>query len=379
MKSKIILAMVAVGVLLTGCGGGGASNDNVTTVTGKVIDGYLVGAKVCIDQNQNNLCDAGELSTTTTSGGEYSFDIFSSNKDKYPIVAEILTSTIDEDDGLTVAKPYNLIAPAGMYNITPITDMIFHQIKNNNTSLEIAKTEISTMLNMDKEILTDDYVLNPTATMNSLHDIAKVIAGLKGAIQEDVKTQAGTQLDSLNPLELQNYISSKVIEKLSTIQTALTTENTQETLNSLKTQIDTINFKSVFGLNSSNTNTSDTSNINMTIQTLANSGGLNLDDVVTNQAYRYIHETSSQKTIKVSKQENEVCFLNVLNTTNLTATNPQLVAFNPKIYTLSGATNTTTGGSLTKWQITGGVNDTVSIGLVMGTEESNFDFYVTCE
>lgn len=378
MKKQTILAMSVAGLLFVGCGGG-ASNDNITTVTGKVIDGYLVGAKVCIDQNQNNLCDAGELSTTTTSGGEYSFDIFSSNKDKYPIVAEILTSTIDEDDGLVVPKPYSLIAPAGTYNITPITDMIFHQMKNNNTTLETAKTEISAILNVDKEILTDDYVLNPTASMNTLHDIAKVIAGLKGTIQEDVQTQAGIQLDSLNPLELQNYISSKVIEKLSTIKTALTTATTEETLNSLKTQIDTINFKSVFGFNSSNANTSDTSNINMTIQNLANSGGLNLDDVVTNQAYRYIHETSSQKTIKVSKQENEVCFLNVLDTTNLTATNPQLVVFNPKIFTLSGATNMTTNNSLTKWQITGGVNDTVIIGLAMGTEDSNFDFYVSCE
>ena len=46
-------------MLIAACGGGGTTS-SPTTLAGKVIDGYITGATVCLDVNSNNTCDAGE-------------------------------------------------------------------------------------------------------------------------------------------------------------------------------------------------------------------------------------------------------------------------------------------------------------------------------
>lgn len=86
---KSALVMLSLAFSLTACGGGGDSpkttapntpNDNAGNppppavtkqITGMAIDGYLVGAKVCIDLNNNGVCDAGEPSTVTGKSGSY--------------------------------------------------------------------------------------------------------------------------------------------------------------------------------------------------------------------------------------------------------------------------------------------------------------------
>lgn len=70
-------------VVLGGCGGGGDNSASspagpteqappaTSRISGKAIDGYLVGAKVCLDANANDGCDAGEPSAITGSDGSY--------------------------------------------------------------------------------------------------------------------------------------------------------------------------------------------------------------------------------------------------------------------------------------------------------------------
>lgn len=63
MKKKLLYIAIA-GVFsfgLSGCGGGGSSSggdpsdpSNPSSLTGKVADGYLENAKVCLDLNKNN-------------------------------------------------------------------------------------------------------------------------------------------------------------------------------------------------------------------------------------------------------------------------------------------------------------------------------------
>ena len=47
------------------------NNNQTTTLAGKVADGYLIGAKVCLDKNQNDQCDEGEPHAFSTSGGNF--------------------------------------------------------------------------------------------------------------------------------------------------------------------------------------------------------------------------------------------------------------------------------------------------------------------
>jgi hypothetical protein len=101
-------------IFFIGCGGGGGSSapvvdpDPVTpptnpvippsssTISGKVVDNYIENATVCIDSNKNNVCDAGELSTTSASDGSFSFTSTSINSTDVVIAYGGTDATTDE-------------------------------------------------------------------------------------------------------------------------------------------------------------------------------------------------------------------------------------------------------------------------------------------
>ena len=69
----IALSSIAIAVLTAcggGGGGGGGGSSGSSTLSGTVIDGYIEGAKVCLDVNSNGACDAGEPTTITDSAGK---------------------------------------------------------------------------------------------------------------------------------------------------------------------------------------------------------------------------------------------------------------------------------------------------------------------
>ena len=123
-----ISALLLSFVFLTSCGGGGggaAENSstspdssssttpqtNDTTISGRVIDGYLANAKVCIDKNDNLLCDADEDSAFTDANGAYTLSV---NYDPapYTLIAEAVPGETEDLDRGEVTKAYTLAAPA---------------------------------------------------------------------------------------------------------------------------------------------------------------------------------------------------------------------------------------------------------------------------
>ncbi|MDR5662251.1 hypothetical protein [Burkholderia cenocepacia] len=81
--SKHILGL-SIATALAACGGGGdsgpvqpstgggtAPSPPTPAVTGKAIDGYLTGATVCLDLNNNGVCDSGEPATVTDGSGQF--------------------------------------------------------------------------------------------------------------------------------------------------------------------------------------------------------------------------------------------------------------------------------------------------------------------
>ncbi|MFL2529121.1 MAG: carboxypeptidase-like regulatory domain-containing protein [Candidatus Azotimanducaceae bacterium] len=123
-----ISALLLSIVFLTSCGGGGgggAENSatspdlsspttpqtNDTTISGRVIDGYLANAKVCIDKNDNLLCDADEDSAFTDANGAYTLSV---NYDPapYTLIAEAIPGETEDLDRGEVTKAYTLAAPA---------------------------------------------------------------------------------------------------------------------------------------------------------------------------------------------------------------------------------------------------------------------------
>lgn len=131
MRTKVKLALVtlAAATLLSACGGGGGGGGDgnapsLSTVSGRVIDGYLVGAQVFWDCNDNfKIDEPAEPWVTTSAGGQYTIA-------KAPIASCVLRAvvpswTVDESSGQTVGRTYRMSALAGNPAIiSPVTTLI---------------------------------------------------------------------------------------------------------------------------------------------------------------------------------------------------------------------------------------------------------------
>ena len=89
-----------VAIALTACGGSGGSSGGGSVLTGKVVDGYISGATVCLDLNKNGVCDTGEPSGTTGAGGAYTLT-YSENAvlAGVPVLVNVPVGAVDESEG----------------------------------------------------------------------------------------------------------------------------------------------------------------------------------------------------------------------------------------------------------------------------------------
>jgi len=99
-----------------GCFSGSSSAATTIATTGKVVDGYVHGATVTLDVNDNGTCDSGEPTTTTDGSGNYSFPV----ADNQHMVC--VTGGTDIGTGLVLIG--TLTAPAGATVVTPLTTIV---------------------------------------------------------------------------------------------------------------------------------------------------------------------------------------------------------------------------------------------------------------
>ncbi len=118
MKIYRLIPLAAAISLMFGCGGGSSS---VTSGSGKIVDGYVSGATVVCDTNNNGVQDGAEVSTTTNSTGDFTFT---------PACTANLFSTggTNVDTGLAFVGV--LKAPAGSTMVTPLTTLVSSGMTN---------------------------------------------------------------------------------------------------------------------------------------------------------------------------------------------------------------------------------------------------------
>ncbi|MFA5172776.1 MAG: hypothetical protein WC426_14530 [Sulfuriferula sp.] len=132
--AELGIVMTAVAALIAGCGGGSstpAANNGSATValSGIVADGYLSGAKVCLDTNSNGVCDSGEPSSTTGTNGDYTISgITSGQQSLHPVVAEVPSTAVDKDTGVAVGQAFTLAAPAGASFVSPLSTLVNEKV-----------------------------------------------------------------------------------------------------------------------------------------------------------------------------------------------------------------------------------------------------------
>ena len=213
-KTCLAASGVTLAILLTSCGSEGNSAGTVTpeaaaansntvdsattrSVSGRVADGYLKGATVCVDLNASNTCDIDEPAAITGDGGVYDLNIPRGAENK-AIVASIPAEAIDEDTGQPIGKALVFSAPAGKPEfISPITTLVHHELISNPTlSVDDAETAVKFELGVSDEdvSLFDDFVAGSKGIQTErqsdfrhLHDTARVITSM----MKDIELQVG--------------------------------------------------------------------------------------------------------------------------------------------------------------------------------------------
>jgi uncharacterized repeat protein (TIGR04052 family) len=185
--SPVLGASLIAAAVLAACGGGGGGGSATTTSTslsGVVADGYLTGAKVCLDKNQNTVCDADEPFATTGAGGAYTITgVSAADAAAYPVLAEVPATATDPDSTAadkTVGKAFVLTAPKGNTTVTPLSSLVHQELQATPAlSAASAAANVKTALGITTDPLAD-YIATPNA---DTHIRAQMMA-------ESIKTNA---------------------------------------------------------------------------------------------------------------------------------------------------------------------------------------------
>lgn len=141
---------IAICTSLIGCGSGNHEGNDTdifnSKLSGKAIDGYVVGATVFLDVNFSGRLDANEPYTITTEGGDYTLALTGEfvGCGKYaPVVTYVPVGAIDEDFGevteayvMTTPPTFKPVSEDDFLHITPLTSLVWDSIKQDYTLLQ---------------------------------------------------------------------------------------------------------------------------------------------------------------------------------------------------------------------------------------------------
>ena len=223
-KLSLLTGSLLAALTLTGCGGSDSDTPAPTpkeTVTIKAIDGYLENAEVCIDKNDNAVCDNGEtFKTQTNAKGEVTIDIADA---KHNIIITAKGGhTSDSDRSGFLANDYQYIIKANsevtansIIAVTPFTTLAY---KNNKTIEEIA-----TDLNIQATVISGDYVAEKQGDN-------KEEATKAHALARSITTTLPPRIDTINTSELNKSVKA-INDKITEL------ENTNTDLDSITIEI----------------------------------------------------------------------------------------------------------------------------------------------
>jgi hypothetical protein len=185
-SSFACFALTILASLLAACGGGGGGSIEQETITGKVIDGYVANAIVCIDLNQNGRCDSDEPQTRSDAAGVYQLSIAKGAVE--PLLAEVIAGESRDADqpGVAATTSYRMASPSRNYstNITPFTTLV--QLCG-EADMPLAESLVRNVVGLPPQIdINVDYTASPGSMTQS---VAKsVAAALKSAGMLDMSS-----------------------------------------------------------------------------------------------------------------------------------------------------------------------------------------------
>jgi hypothetical protein len=233
--TKALLATL-ISTSITACGGGSSSSEPVAvtptpttsvpaaktiTLTGNVIDGYVVGATVFLDLNFNGLLDDGEPSDVTVDEVPgYTLEAPENCGEYVPLVTHVPVGAVDldfpdtqieEEYYMTTAPLFLLKTDETMKHVTPLTTLVWSEIESvlsaegvelscasiinnqelrNDIEVRLGEQErrVATRYNITVDSLYSDYIADANT---ELHGLAQsLVPGLVKSYADTVTLEA---------------------------------------------------------------------------------------------------------------------------------------------------------------------------------------------
>ncbi len=195
--------------------------DENTTISGRVIDGYIAGAVVFLDLNFDGELSINEPSATSGTDGLFQFALSDqelSCATYVPTVVNVPVGAIDEELGV-VDKAFNLVLPprfnslttASQLNVSPITSVVWQAFETELRSslsdlncatilanaeqrdnlaavLERSIADVVSHYNISEAQLFEDFIENNNDELKA--KAIKIVKGLKKSLEETLTIQA---------------------------------------------------------------------------------------------------------------------------------------------------------------------------------------------
>ncbi|MFP6557788.1 hypothetical protein WJ542_05545 [Paraburkholderia sp. B3] len=176
--------------ILTACGGGGGGSNSAagtsgngsssqTQISGKVIDGYISGVTVCLDNGQS-ACDNSQPTATTDNTGSYSFKVAGDMTGK-KLLAIVPAGATDVTSGTTLQNGFTLsaVVSGSTQNVTPLTTMVVAQM-NAGQSQQQATQSVQQLVGSQVDPNADYIASGDTATAAISADMVSHMTTLAG-------------------------------------------------------------------------------------------------------------------------------------------------------------------------------------------------------
>lgn len=202
-----LLAMICAS-LLAACGGGdggspatGAASTPAApaataSITGKAIDGYLVGATACLDLNANNACDDGEPSAVTGANGDFTIPYDGDTHGKR-LVVQVTPATRDlsRPAGFTFPASFAMTAvldggTSGQH-VSPLTSLVTAQMEA-GMSRDEALAAVRTLLGASVDPTVDYMNAGDAASASVAAAIVDKITSLAASGKADAAAVRNT-------------------------------------------------------------------------------------------------------------------------------------------------------------------------------------------
>ncbi|MEJ6005940.1 hypothetical protein WG899_10310 [Paucibacter sp. AS339] len=179
------LSLLAAAALVA-CGGGSSSDPTpvtptpikTTDVTVGVVDGPIQNALVCLDANDNGLCESTELQGKTDADGKVTLKVPDSDVGKHGLVAVIGTDAVDKDNG-PVTTAFVMKTPADSSAvISPLTTLVQTHIESTGASTKDAEKAVQQQLNLNVPLL-EDFSKKTDADNKLAADVARLVVVAK--------------------------------------------------------------------------------------------------------------------------------------------------------------------------------------------------------